>query len=196
MILVVAGGGIIILLSVALASIMASRISEPIRHLRDMANALIEGRTIPDTQLKISELNEVRTAFKTAVSKSGHLAAIVASTGDAIISIGLDGRIRSWNHGAERLFGFSPEDMIGQTKDPIIPIDRAAEMQRHLEIIRAGESLRTETVLKTRDGTPIEVSLDMAPIMDSDGKIVAMSSIIHDITSRKRAEKHQRFLMR
>jgi PAS domain S-box-containing protein len=161
-----------------------------------MATAMIEGRMIPDAQFKIAELNEVRAAFKTAVSKSGHLAAIVASSGDAIISIELDGRVRSWNHGAERLFGYTAEDMIGHPKNRIIPDARLGELQRHLEVVRAGENLRTETVRKTRDGTLIDVSLDMAPIRDSDGKIVAMSSIIHDITSRKNTEKHQRFLMR
>lgn len=196
MLFVATGAILLTVLSLALASLMASHISTPVRNLRDTAAAMIEGRTIPETPLEIAELNEVRSALKTAVSKAGHLAAIVASSGDAIMSVGLDGRVRSWNEGAEKLFGYSAEEMVGQFKTKVVPDDRADELQKHLNIILSGETSRIDTVRRNREGRLIDVSLDMAPIRDSDGKIVAMSSIIHDITDRKGTEKHQRFLMR
>lgn len=183
-------------LSVGAAWLLASRISEPIRRLRDLATALIEGRTPPDMPLQIAELNEVKDALKKSVEKKEHLAAIVASSGDAIMSVGLDGHIRSWNIGAEKLFGFSADEMLGQPKERVVPEDRRGEFAKHIATITAGESMRTETVRKTRDGKLIDVSLDMAPIRDADGKIIAMSSIIHDISNRTKAARHQRFLMR
>ncbi len=196
MLFVVTGGTLITILSLALASLMAARISTPVRHLRDAAVAMIEGRTIPEAPLEIAELNEVRTALKIAVSKSGHLSAIVASSGDAIMSVGLDGRVLSWNDGAEKLFGFSAEDMVGRSKNRVVPDNRISELQDHLEFIKTGGSQRVETVRRTRDGKLIDVSLDMAPIRDANGDIIAMSSIMHDISDRMATEKHQRFLMR
>ena len=196
MLLVATGATLLTILSLTLASLMASRISIPVRNLRDTAAAMIEGWSITEAPLEIAELNEVRSALKTAISKSGHLAAIVASSGDAIMSVGLDGRVRSWNQGAEKLFGFTAEEMIGEFKNKVVPDDRVGELQKHLNIILAGESSRIDTVRRDRNGRMIDVSLDMAPIRDADGQIVAMSSIIHDITDRKSTEKHQRFLMR
>lgn len=196
MLLVATGGTLITVLSLALASLMAARISTPVRNLRDTATAMIEGRNVPEAPLDIAELNEVRAALKTAVSKSGHLAAIVASSGDAIMSIGLDGRVRSWNEGAEKLFGYTADEMLGGSKNKIVPDNRLPEIQKHLDIIQSGESMRIETVRRTRDGRMLDVSLDMAPIRGASGDIVAMSSIMHDITDRKGTEKHQRFLMR
>jgi PAS domain S-box-containing protein len=194
--LVLFGTAAITFLSLAAAAVMAAKISEPIRKLRNISTAIIEGRTPPETSLQIAELNEVRAALDASVEKKEHLAAIVASSGDAIMSVGLDGRIRTWNTGAEKLFGYAPEDVIGKSKALVVPSHRREELAKHIDIISSGQSTRVETVRMTRDGTLLDVSLDMAPIRNSTGRIIAMSSIIHDITSRKSAEKHQRFLMR
>ena len=196
MIYVVLGGLTISLLSLALASLMAAQISEPVRRLRLAATALVEGKALPETPHRIAELTEVRAAFEHAVAKSAHLAAIIASSGDAIMSIGLDGKVLSWNQGAEKLFGYTSEEMIGRSKTVIVPDSRIGELETHIAMTASGESIRAETLRKTRDGGLLEVSLDMAPIREPAGKIVAMSSIMHDITGRKDIEKHQRFLMR
>jgi PAS domain S-box-containing protein len=196
MIYVLFGGATLSLLSVALASLMAAQISEPVRRLKLAATALVEGRALPETPHRIAELAEVRAAFEHAVAKSAHLAAIVASSGDAIMSIGLDGKIRSWNQGAEKLFGYTSDEMIGRPKTVLIPDSRLQEFDQNIALVSSGQSARSETVRKARDGSLLEVSLDMAPLRDSEDKIVAISSIIHDITNRKRTEKHQRFLMR
>jgi len=193
---VVLGGGIVSALSLAIASLMAARISEPVRMLSSAAVALVEGRALPEMPHQITELNEVRAAFEYAAAKSAHLAAIVASSGDAIVSTDRNGRVRSWNMGAERLFGYSAEQMIGQSWTLIVPVEQATEAARKLALVHSGESLRIETVRQTRDGTRINVSINAAPILGPSGAIIGMSSIAHDITERKAAEQHQRILMR
>lgn len=196
MFLVLVGGTLVSLLTLGLGSLMAASISEPVRSLSNVAAAVVEGRALPDFPQKIAELDEVRLAFEHAVAKSAHLSAIVASSGDAIMSIGLDGRIQSWNHGSEKLFGYSSAEAIGQLKRIVIPDDRVGEFEKHLSMIRRGESLRADTVRQNRNGDLINVSLDMAPILSPSGKIVAVSSIAHDITDRKAAQEHEHFLMR
>lgn len=190
------GGGAISLLSLGLASLLAARIYAPVRQLRDETVAMMSGRTLPERRLRIAELNDVRNAFSTAISKSAHLAAIVASSNDAIIGTDLEGRVQSWNFGAEHLFGYSANEMIGRSKTAIVPEQKIAEFKNGLGIIRGGKSIRTETVRRNRDGKLIDVSIDNAPILDINGRVIGVSSIIHDITKSKATEKHQRFLMR
>ena len=175
---------------------MATRISEPVRKLSEASVALVEGRPIPDFTHQITELTEVRTAFEHAGAKLAHLAAIVASSGDAILSVGLDGKILSWNPGAERLFGFKAEEIIGKPKTLIIPEELISVAIAQLKLAQSGERVRTETQRLRRDGTRVEVSLDLAPIGDKHGAVIAMSTIAHDITDKKLAEEHQHFLMR
>lgn len=194
--LLVIGGGLISVLSLALASLLAARIYAPVRQLRDETVALMSGKMLPEGDLHIAELNEVRQAFSQAITKSAHLAAIVASSNDAIVSTDLSGRVQSWNTGAEKLFGYTASEMIGRSKTTIIPEEKQGEFDKHLEAVMGKKSLRAETVRRDRDGRLIDVSLEVAPIVDGTGKVIAMSSILHDVTSRKETEKHQRFLMR
>ncbi len=193
---VILGGAVASLLSVLLASVMASRISEPVRGLSKAAAALVDGKAIPDIEHRIAELDEVHAAFELAAVRSSHLAAIVASSGDAIMSVGLDGRIRSWNSGAEKLFGHSEREMIGQPLSQLIPEERRSEAERHFEQVMNGETLRVETTRQRKDGSEVHVSLNLAPIRSPGGAIIGKSTIAHDITERKAAEAHQRFLMR
>ncbi len=190
------GGLAISLASLAVAWRMATRISEPVRKLSEASIALVEGRPLPIIPHQISELTEVRAAFEHAGAKLAHLAAIVASSGDAILSVGLDGRVMSWNPGAERMFGYTAEEIVGQPKARIIPAELLSEALAQLNLARKGERLRTETQRLRKDGTLVDVSLDLAPIGDKDGTIIGMSTIARDITEKKLAEKHQRFLMR
>lgn len=196
MMLLLLGGAVVSLFSIAIASLMAARISEPVRSLSNAAVALVEGRPLPETPYRIAELSEVQAAFEHSIAKSAHLAAIIASSGDAILSTDLNGIVRSWNHGAEELYGFSAAEMIGRRKSVIVPPDRQDEFQKHIQTVGAGENLRVETARQTRDGQRIDVSLNMAPIRGPNGKIVGISSIAHDISERRETEKHQRFLMR
>lgn len=117
------------------------------------------------------------------------LAAIVESSDDAIISKRLDGTITSWNAGAERLFGYTADEIIGQSVLTLIPFDRRDEEIDIVDRISRGERLQHfETVRRHASGTLIDISLTVSPIKRADGTIIGASKIARDITQRKRAE--------
>ena len=190
------GGAGILLLTLGLASVQATRIAEPVRNLSQGAPALVEGRKFPEAKHRIYELDEVRVAFERAIAHSAHLSALVASSGDAIISVGLDGIIKTWNAGAEALFGYSAKEIIGQPKTLLVPEEEREAFQKHRSEVISGRSIRAESVRLRRDGAPLDVSLNLAPIYGPGGEIIAISSIIHDISARKAAERQLQFLMR
>lgn len=118
-----------------------------------------------------------------------HLAAIVTSADDAIISKTLDGIIRSWNPAAERMFGYQSAEIIGQPVLRLIPPDRRNEEEEILQRLRAGFRIEHyETLRQRKDGGHIEVSLTISPMRDATGTIIGASKIIRDITERKRIE--------
>ncbi|HSJ95829.1 MAG TPA: PAS domain S-box protein, partial [Myxococcota bacterium] len=117
------------------------------------------------------------------------LAAIVSSSDDAIVSKTLEGRITSWNAGAERLFGYSAAEAIGQSILLIVPPDKRDEESGILERIGRGERVdHFETVRHARGGRRVEVSLTISPVRDRQGRIVGASKVARDITARKAAE--------
>ena len=119
-----------------------------------------------------------------------HLAAIVESSDDAIISKDLNGIITSWNGGAERLFGYTAQETINRPITILIPPDRLDEEPRILEQLRRGEKVdHFETVRVRKDGSTLDLSLTISPVKDSHGRIIGASKIARDITERKRAEK-------
>lgn len=118
------------------------------------------------------------------------LAAIVESSDDAIISKSLDGIIRSWNAGAERMFGYSPEEMIGRSVLTLIPDDRYEEERQILSTLMAGKRIdHYETIRRKKNGTQFHVSLTVSPVVDDQGRIVGASKIARDITARRRSEE-------
>ena len=118
-----------------------------------------------------------------------HLAAIVESSDDCIVSKDLDGIITSWNRGAERMFGYSAEEAVGQSITMIIPADRLGEEKLVLSRIRAGEKVdHFETVRRRKDGSLIPISLTTSPIRDEEGRVIGASKIARDISDRRRAE--------
>jgi two-component system CheB/CheR fusion protein len=117
------------------------------------------------------------------------IAAIVESSDDAIISKDLEGRIRTWNVGAERLFGYREEEVIGRSITLLIPADHGDEETMILKRIRKGERVdHYETVRVRKDGRRIDVSLTVSPVRNADGVVVGASKIARDITERKRIE--------
>ena len=179
-----------------LASAMASRISEPIRNLSQFATAIAGGPPAVESTHRIKELDDVHATLERAVAQSAWLAAIVAASGDAIMSIGLDGRILTWNKGAEALFGYEEKEIVGRPKSILVPPQAEAEFQAHRDLVLAGESILSDSVRRHKDGKLIDVSLNSAPIRRPDGRIIAISSILHDIRHRKAEEEHRQFLMR
>jgi PAS domain S-box-containing protein len=118
------------------------------------------------------------------------LADVVESSDDAIISKDLNGRITSWNKGAERLFGYSAAEMLGQPISVLAPPDRAGEMPAILERIKRGERVEHfESIRRGKDGRLVNVSLTVSPILDASGKIMGASKIARDITERTLAEQ-------
>ncbi len=119
-----------------------------------------------------------------------HLAAIVESSEDAIVSKSLKGIIQSWNHGAEQIFGYSAQEAIGRPVTMLIPPDRQDEEGRILAAIRAGERVRHyETVRLRKDGQLIQVALSISPVYDNQGRVVAAAKIARDMTTYRVAEQ-------
>jgi len=117
-----------------------------------------------------------------------HLAAIVASSDDAILSKTLDGIIVSWNEGAQRLFGYSAEEVIGKPVTILIPPDHLNEEPQILSRLRRGERIdHYETVRMRKDGSRLDISLTVSPIRNSRGQVIGASKIARDITLQKRA---------
>ena len=115
------------------------------------------------------------------------LAAIVASSFDAIIGKNLAGTVLSWNRAAEEIFGYAADEMIGQSVRRLIPSDRQAEEDRILAAIRAGERVPTfETVRLRKDGSEVQLAVTVSPVHDSAGAVVGASKIARDITGQKR----------
>jgi PAS domain S-box-containing protein len=127
---------------------------------------------------------------KQAEEITGLLAAIVASSDDAIISKNLDGIITSWNKSAERIFGYAPEEAIGQHITLVIPAERRGEESDILARIRQGERIdHFHTVRRRKDGSLFDVSLTISPVRDSSGRVIGASKVARDITAQKQAEQ-------
>ncbi len=121
------------------------------------------------------------------------LAAIVATSDDAIISKNLDGMITTWNRGAERIFGYTAEEAIGKRITLIIPPDRQAEENEILRRVGSGERVdHFETVRMRKDGTTFDVSVTVSPLRDSAGTVIGASKVARDISKQKRAEEELR----
>src|SRR5271166_6072448 len=139
------------------------------------------------------------SAYQTFLSLNAtqRIAAIVESSDDAIISKDLNGVITSWNKGAERIFGYVAEEIIGKPVTILMPLDRQDEEPKILERIRRGERIEHyETVRQRKHGSWVDISLTVSPIRDANGKIIGASKIARDITERKRSEEQITILAR
>jgi PAS domain S-box-containing protein len=132
---------------------------------------------------------------KKAEEHARHLAAIVEFSDDAIVSKDTNGIIQTWNRGAERLFGYKAEEIVGKPVNMLIPADRQDEEPKILDRIRRGERIdHYETVRVRKDGTTLDISLTVSPLKDSNGRVIGASKIARDITERRRQEERRRLL--
>src|ERR1700683_1249171 len=155
-----------------------------------LASCILEDPEARTDKVTRSILDEVPMLRLKADKAVGLLAAIVDSSDDAIVSKTLEGIITSWNAGAERLFGYTAKEAVGQHISLIIPPDRRDEETRILARLRLGERIdHFDAVRVRKDGTKLEISLTISPVRDATGKIIGASKIARDITGRKRIER-------
>ena len=143
----------------------------------------------------VGERRRVERAEAEQLATARRLAAIVESSDDAIVSKSLEGVIQSWNAGAERLFGYSPDEAVGRHISLIIPTERLSEEDQILATLRAGRRIEHfETVRQRKDGSRLAVSLTVSPIRDESGRVMGASKIVRDVTDRRRLEDELRRL--
>ncbi len=179
---------------------------QSLRELRDLAmrqaevesahaavGVMVESRTA-ELQQANAELRRQADELRLAKLNDRRLASIVESSDDAIISESLDGTITSWNHGAERMFGYAAAETVGRSMALLIPADHREDFPSFLERMGSGVPLaRLETVRLAKDGRRIDVSLTVSPIKDEGGRVIGTSKIARDITERKRTETELRW---
>jgi len=147
-----------------------------------------EGSVVSSTIRDITERKSVEQG-------RDQLASIVDFSDDAIIGKSLDGIIVNWNKGAERLYGYSAEEIIGKPISILLPPGRADELSEIIAGLNRGEVIREETLRRRKDGALIDVALTVSPLRDSRGQITAASAIARDISDRKRADAKFRGLL-
>src|SRR5215813_12709852 len=142
------------------------------------------------------ERTQVEAALRESEQRFRWFASIVESSEDAIVSKDIAGIITTWNSGAERLFGYMSDEIVGKPITFLIPSDRHTEVRTILERISRGERIENyETVRRRKDGSLIDVSLTISPVRNADGKIVGASKIARDIARQKHAERREKMLM-
>jgi len=128
-------------------------------------------------------------AHKQAELARSRLAAIVESSTDAILSLTPDGLVASWNNGAERIYGYAADEMVGRSVSLLVPPDRHDEFKQNSERIRHGKQIEPfDTVRMRKDGKLIHVSLTLSPIRDAAGRVTGISHTARDISEHKRLE--------
>ena len=145
--------------------------------------------TLPDGRFGVVCYFRDISEQKQALAAKAYLAAIVDSADDAIISKDLDGVIQSCNASAERLFGYTSDELVGRPVRMLIPPERQSEEDDILARLRNGERVEHfETVRMTKDGRRLDVALTISPVRDDAGAIIGASKIVRDITAVKQAE--------
>jgi PAS domain S-box-containing protein len=171
-------------------------------HYRDGGPRFVHVTYVPDKDhlgqvrgwvasiIDITERRGAEVALRDREQQLRWLASIVESSYDAIVSKNLDGIITSWNKGAERLYGYTAKEAIGQPITIVIPEDRQNEDREISKLIRRGEgSDPFEAIRRRKDGTLITVSLTVSPVKNAEGEVVGASKIARDITEQKRSQE-------
>jgi len=163
---------------------------------KDGAIIPVETRTtvveLPAGPVSLSVVRDVSERHRAAIDRQ-RLAAIVDSSDDVIIGKTLDGIVTSWNQGAERLYGYTAEEMIGQSIARIFPSERIDEFREFMDRLSRGERIsHHDAVRVAKDGRRIDISVSISPVTDAAGRIVGAATIAQDISERKRMEAMQR----
>ncbi len=143
---------------------------------------------IQDITDRVLYQEEIMGLYREVVQNKEYIESLISNSADAIITTDLDGNVISWNPSAEKIYGYTKDDLEGKPV-PFIPPNLVDIELENSEKIRKGDVVNTETFRVRKDGSLIEASLTMSPIKDASGEIIGMSSISRDITARKRVEK-------
>ena len=156
----------------------------------DSRQQLLADGTVLEVNRDVTERKQIQSALYENEERLRWVASIVDFSDDAIISKNLDGVITSWNRGAERVFGYTAEEAIGQPITIVIPRDRHAEERTILTRIRRGERIdHFETVRQRKNGSLIVVSLTVSPVKNANGEVVGASKIARDVSEQKRTQE-------
>jgi PAS domain S-box-containing protein len=184
---------------------VASYLAVPLSHRGKVHGALVLGHPQPGVFTEKTESMIAGIAAHTGIAienaslyaSERQLATIVETSADAIVSKDLDGIVRSWNRGAEQLFGYTAEEIVGRSITVLIPPERRDEEKSILRRIRRGERVEPyDTVRLCKDGTQVDISLAESPVKDAEGRIIGASKISRDITERKQGQARQELLAR
>jgi PAS domain S-box-containing protein len=162
-------------------------LDKSVRWIRIRGKILFDENQVPERMLgTIIDITDARHAEQ----MRARIAAIVESSDDAIISKTFEGIVTSWNKAAERIFGYTPEEMIGQSITKLIPADRLDEEPRIIEGLKQGRRFdHFETKRITKDKKILDISLTISPVRDSTGNLIGAAKIARDITEQKKIEK-------
>jgi two-component system, cell cycle sensor histidine kinase and response regulator CckA len=154
------------------------------------------GRLVPAVERELQAALERRIRAQTQ-AHAAFLASLVESCEAAIIGKTLEGTVVSWNAGAERLYGYTAAEMLGQSVSRLVPAGRPDELAGILDRIRRGELIQDlETVRRRKDGTLVEVAITISPVKDASGRIIGASTVARDITRRKQEDNERLALIR
>lgn len=149
-----------------------------------------------DSPLRLIGANYDVTEFKNAAEVNAQLAAVIQSSQDAVMSMGVDGLLRTWNPGAEALFGYGAEEIIGKPIQTLYPDDGQEEHDSLYTGLREGQRLRRDVLRRHKDGHLIDVNINVSPMYGAGGRLSGFSAIVRDISERKEQEAHLRLVMR
>ena len=193
--------GLVLLL--AAAFVLYRRVARPITKLSIAVQAAASRDSSGPIAVKgpaeistlVDDFNRLVDVANSELRSSERLAAMVASSADAIIGKTLDGVVTSWNSAAEALFGYTADEIVGHNVAQIVPADRAEEESSILRRIANGEHVeQLETTRVRKDGSLVEVSITVSPVRDAGGTVVGLATVSRDITERNRAEAERRIL--
>ena len=139
---------------------------------------------------------DVEDELKTARQRNDILAAVVDASSDAILGVGVDRTVTFWNRGAESLYGYAADEILGRSLSILAPEERASEVDLYIDRVLAGESVVFEALRKRRDGGFVEVAITSAPMLDAAGAVFGVSAIHREIGPTSRSAEHLRQIMR